>query len=213
MTPFRFFLAGFAILLAMTAPSRAQDLSSLTHLLSTTAGEQKSVASIGEGKVTVVSFWATWCKPCKEEMRAMFPIVQKFQGAIEYIAISIDDTKTMAKVAPFVSSKGYTFTVLLDPNRDLFKSLNGTDVPYTLVYTAGGKLHSKHDGFLPGDEVKMEQTLISLVGSKKEVEDPATPSGINASPEGTAAPATGTESDAFGSGDAPTPSTEPPSQR
>lgn len=93
----------------------------------------------------------------------MMPLVQKFQGKVEYIAVSIDDTKTMSKVGPYISSKGYTFSVLLDPSKDLFRALNGTDVPYTLVYGADGKLVSKHDGFLAGDEVKMEAELIKLV--------------------------------------------------
>jgi cytochrome c biogenesis protein CcmG, thiol:disulfide interchange protein DsbE len=161
-----FALTVFAALV-VTSRATAQNLSSLDQLLAKPSGEQASVATIGKGKVTVVSFWATWCKPCKEEMRAMFPLIQKFQGDVEYIAISIDDTKTMSKVGPYVSSKGYTFTVLLDPNKDLFRSLNGTDVPYTLVYAADGTLHSKHDGYLAGDEVKMEQELIALVGEAK----------------------------------------------
>lgn len=157
-------LAVLACLTVVGSRATAQNLSSLDQLLARPNGEQTSVAAIGKGKVTVVSFWATWCKPCKEEMRAMFPLIQKFQGQVEYVAISIDDTKTMSKVAPFISSKGYTFTVLLDPNRDLFRSLNGTDVPYTLVYKADGTLNSKHDGFLAGDEVRMEKELIALVG-------------------------------------------------
>lgn len=164
-------------LLLVSGRATAQNLSSLDQLLAKTSGEQTSVAEIGKGKVTVVSFWATWCKPCKEEMRAMFPLVQKLQGKVEYIAISIDDTKTMSKVAPFISSKGYTFTVLLDPNRDLFRSLNGTDVPYTLVYKADGTLHTKHDGFLAGDEVKMENELIALIGGDAGAAMPAKTNG------------------------------------
>lgn len=152
-----------AAIFAGATSASAQDLASLDQLLAKPNGEKTSVAQLGAGKVTVVSFWATWCKPCKEEMRAVFPLIQKFQGKVEYIAISIDDTKTMSKVGPYVSSKGYTFAVLLDPSKDLFRSLNGTDVPYTLIYKADGTLHSKHDGYLAGDEVKLEEVLIGLV--------------------------------------------------
>jgi cytochrome c biogenesis protein CcmG, thiol:disulfide interchange protein DsbE len=162
-------------LVLMTGRASAQTLSSLDQLLAKPNGEQASVASIGKGKVTVVSFWATWCKPCKEEMRAMFPIVQKMQGKVEYVAVSIDDTKTMSKVGPFVSAKGYTFTVLLDPNRELFRALNGTDVPYTLVFKADGTLHSKHDGYLAGDEVKLEKELIMLTSEAEANAAPAAP--------------------------------------
>jgi thiol-disulfide isomerase/thioredoxin len=171
-------LVAFTLVVALFASGRAsaQTLASLDQLLAKPTGGQASVAELGKGKVTIVSFWATWCKPCKEEMRAMFPLIQKFEGKVQYIAISIDDTKTMAKVGPYVSSKGYTFTVLLDPNRDLFRSLNGTDVPYTLVYNADGTLHSKHDGYLAGDEAKMEKELIALTGGAGTEQAPAAPS-------------------------------------
>jgi thiol-disulfide isomerase/thioredoxin len=177
--------ATFFAALLVTGSANAQSLSTLDQLLAKPDGQKASIANIGKGKVTIVSFWATWCKPCKEEMRAMYPIIQKFNGQVEYIAVSIDDTKTMSKVGPFIAQKGYSFTVLLDPNRDLFRSLNGTDVPYTLVYKADGTLHSKHDGFLAGDEVKMEKELIALVG-----EGPA------------ATPETGTTQDANATPDA-----------
>jgi cytochrome c biogenesis protein CcmG/thiol:disulfide interchange protein DsbE len=156
-------LAAFCV--AMSAHPSAQTVSSLTTLLSTPTGEQSSVATLGSGKVTVVSFWATWCKPCKEEMKAMSPIYDKMKDKVAYVAISIDNTKTMAKVASYIKSQGYAFSVLLDPNSDVFRTLNGSNVPYTLIFNADGTLHSKHDGYLEGDAVKLEQELAGLVGT------------------------------------------------
>lgn len=142
--------------------AHAQNLSSLSTQLATPAGDQTSVATIGQGKVTVVSFWATWCKPCKEEMKAMQPIFDKMKEKIAYVAISIDNTKTMAKVGPYVKSQGYSFSVLLDPNSEVFRAVNGANVPYTLVFNADGTLHSKHDGYLEGDAAKLEEELAAL---------------------------------------------------
>lgn len=154
-------LAGCAML---TSVAGAQTLPALSTQLSTPSGEQTSVAMIGKGKVTVVSFWATWCKPCKEEMKAMQPLYDKLkEKGLEYVAVSIDNTKTMAKVAPYISSKGYTFPVLLDPNKDLFQALNGSDVPFTLIFKADGTLFAKHDGYLEGDEEKLEKELTALL--------------------------------------------------
>jgi hypothetical protein len=53
--------------------------------------------------------------------------------------------------------------VLLDPNSELFLNLNGTNVPYTLIYDATGKLIAKHDGYLEGDQAKIESELDELV--------------------------------------------------
>ncbi len=150
---------------AFTATASAQNISTLNTLLATPSGEQTSVAEKGRGKVTVVSFWATWCKPCKEEMKAMAPIYEKLKEKIAYIAISIDNTKTMAKVASYIKSQGYTFSVLLDPNSEVFRAVNGNNVPYTLIFNADGTLHSKHDGYLEGDAEKMEQELTQLANA------------------------------------------------
>lgn len=158
------FLAALAGFLLQSAVAGAQTLSSLSNQLSTPNGTETSVAKLGAGKVTVVSFWATWCKPCKEEMKAMAPIYARLKDkGFQYVAISIDNTKTMAKVAPYIASKDYTFPVLLDPNSDLFRSLNGTDVPFTLIFKADGTLYSKHDGYLEGDEAKLEAELTTLL--------------------------------------------------
>lgn len=161
----RSFLLVAFLFIALSVSASAQKLTTLTTLLATPAGEQTTVAKLGTGKVTVVSFWATWCKPCKEEMKAMQPVYEKMKDKVTYIAISIDNTKTMAKVAPYVKSQGYTFPVLLDPNSEVFRALNGTNVPYTLIFNADGTLHSKHDGYLEGDAEKLAQELETLSAS------------------------------------------------
>jgi thiol-disulfide isomerase/thioredoxin len=153
-----------ALLFVAVADASAQNLSTLSTLLSTPSGDQASVAKLGEGKVTIVSFWATWCKPCKEEMKAMQPLYDRLkEKGVQYVAVSIDNTKTMAKVGPYIASKGYTFPVLLDPNSELFRAVNGTEVPFTLVYNADGTLHAKHDGYFDGDETKLEKEITDLV--------------------------------------------------
>ncbi len=148
-----------ALLLVASATLTAQSISTLTTPLTTPDGAQQTIAELGQGKPTIVSFWATWCKPCKEEMKAMWELYQKMGDRFQYIAVSIDNTKTMAKVGPYIRSKGYTFPVLLDPNSEVFQTLGGTNVPYALMFNADGTLHSKHDGFLEGDEAKIEEEL------------------------------------------------------
>lgn len=152
-----------AFLVIGTIAASAQSIATFSNMLSTPTGEQKSVAQLGTGKVTIVSFWATWCKPCKAEMAAVGPKYEELKAkGIEYIAVSIDNTKTMAKVAPYLASKGYHFPVLLDPNSEVFRAANGTDVPYTLVFKADGTLHAKHNGFLEGDEEKLVEEATAL---------------------------------------------------
>ncbi len=157
-------LASLALAIVMSASSlTAQPLSSLSTPLATTGGDQTTISALGNGKVTIVSFGATWCVPCKKEMKAingLYPTMQ--ENNIEYIAVFIDNTKTMARVGPYVTSKGFLFPVLLDPNSEVFEAVNGTEVPYTLVYDAAGALQFKHDGYLEGDEEHLMEEAMSL---------------------------------------------------
>jgi len=141
----------------------SQSASSLTKLLTNALGGQNSIASLAAGKVTVVSFWATWCEPCKKEQEAMKEFYSKMkEKGIEYIAVSIDNTKTMAKVAPFVKAKKYPFPVLIDSNSEIFSALNGVNVPYTVIFNKKGVLVEKHEGYLKGDEKKLFDKVIAL---------------------------------------------------
>jgi thiol-disulfide isomerase/thioredoxin len=143
------------IALAGAGSATAQTISSLSTPLATPSGERSSIAELGHGKVTVVVFWMTSCQPSKHELEALQEISTAMGNSVAVVAISIDNTKTMAKVGPLVRSKGYTFPVLLDPNSDLFNGLNGQDHPYTLIFNAAGALVERWGGFLQGDGLKL----------------------------------------------------------
>jgi cytochrome c biogenesis protein CcmG, thiol:disulfide interchange protein DsbE len=151
---FRFFL--IALLVSIGAGSAmAQNLSSLTTPLSTTSGERASIAELGRGKVTVLVFWITGCQPSKHELDALQDLSTTMGDTVAIVAVSIDNTKTMARVGSLVRSKGYSFPVLLDPNSDVFNALNGQDHPYTLIFNREGVVTEKLSGFLQGDEARL----------------------------------------------------------
>ena len=152
-----------AFLLSVTG-SLAQNLSTLSTPLEAPDGTQTSLADLGAGKVTIVSFGATWCVPCKKEMQAVNDIYDSLQSNnIQYVAVFIDNTKTMSKVGPYVTAKKFKFPVLLDPNQEVFETVNGTEVPYALIYDQNGELKFKHDGSFEGDEEHLMEEALSLV--------------------------------------------------
>ena len=73
-----------------------------------------------DGKPVIISLWATWCKPCVAELVAIADVYDDWveETGVKLYAISIDDSKTAARVAPFVSGKGWDYEVLQDPNWD-----------------------------------------------------------------------------------------------
>lgn len=115
-------------------------------------GEQRAFSQVIEGDAPViVSFWATWCKPCLKEMEAIKELQEEWQGKVRVVSISIDDARSKAKVPAFVKSKELPFEIFMDSNQELFKSLGGSTVPFVFIYHKGKPVY-KHSGYTPGDE-------------------------------------------------------------
>lgn len=119
---------------------------------------------VGKGKIVVMSFWATWCSPCKRELDAISDIYEDWQEEydVELLAITIDDARSMAKVPSLVETKGWEFTVLADSKRELQKALNFQSVPQTFLLDKDGNIVYTHTGYNPGDEMELEDKIIAL---------------------------------------------------
>ena len=116
------------------------------------------------GKPLIISFWATWCKPCIKELTAIHEKLPDWQDetGVELVAVSIDDSRSSAKVAPFVSGRGWDFRVLLDVNGDLKRALNVINVPHTFLYDGSGKLVWQHTTYAEGDEEELYRKIKEL---------------------------------------------------
>jgi len=114
-------------------------------------------------KPVVISFWATWCGPCIKELKAINSVYDKWQKelGVELVAVSIDDSRTKARVKPQVSGAGWKYSVLLDENHELKRAMNVVNVPYTVVVYKG-EIKFKHSNYTPGIENKIYEELKSL---------------------------------------------------
>jgi len=119
---------------------------------------------IAKDKLTIMSFWATWCSPCKRELDAIMEIYPEWQEKydVELLAITIDDSRSLAKVPAMVETKGWEYTVLADVKRELQKSLNFQTVPQTFLVDQKGNIVYSHSGYSPGDEYALEDELKGL---------------------------------------------------
>ena len=106
------------------------------------------------GKPMVISFFATWCKPCNRELSAISEVYDEWQHetGVRLIAVSIDQAHHINKVKPLIDQLGWPYEVLLDPNGDLKRALGVQLIPYTLVVDGQGKTVYKHSGYVDGEE-------------------------------------------------------------
>ena len=102
----------------------------------------------------MVSFWATWCIPCKQEIKNIKDKLEgwKKEANFNYMAVSIDDARSTAMVKTYAKSQGWTFPTYTDPNSDLKRSLNFQNVPYTIIVDGQGKIVFQHSGYEEGGE-------------------------------------------------------------
>ncbi|HLP21930.1 MAG TPA: TlpA disulfide reductase family protein [Chitinophagales bacterium] len=129
-------------------------------------GKQVDVASYTKtGKITVLSFWATWCVPCKKELTNIADVYDEWKKKynMQIIAVSIDDSRSATKVKPTVEGQRWEYEVLLDVNQDLKRQLNIQSVPFTLLVDATGKIVFSHSGYVDGDEYILEEEIQKLV--------------------------------------------------
>jgi cytochrome c biogenesis protein CcmG/thiol:disulfide interchange protein DsbE len=130
-------------------------------------GNTVNFSTVAEkGKITVVSFWATWCGPCIKELEAINDKYAEWQTKynMKLVAVSIDDARNSKKVKPKVLGYGWTYQILLDENMDLARTMSVNDPPMTFIYDAEGNQVWSHQGYTPGSEDELEAKLAELSG-------------------------------------------------
>ncbi len=116
-------------------------------------------SELGDGPI-LLSFWATWCKPCLDELSEYKKLYKEFKDkGFKMYAISTDDEKTVSKVKPLVKSKGYDFPVLFDTNMDISRLYYAQSVPYSVILDKKGMIIYSHLGYMKGDEIKVKEII------------------------------------------------------
>lgn len=126
---------------------------------------------VNDGKPIIISLWATWCKPCVAELMAISDVYDDWveETGVKLYAISIDDSKTASRVAPFVNGKGFDFVVLQDQNWDLKRALNIVDIPFLCILNGKGEIVWQHTSYAPGSENEVFE-IIKKIAKGESIE-------------------------------------------
>lgn len=113
------------------------------------------------GKPVIISFWATYCKPCLRELKAIHEVYPDWQDetGVKMIIVSIDQAQDANKVKPLVDGFGWEYEVLLDPNGDFKRAMNVQNVPHVFVLDGKGKIVYNHAGYVDGGEEDIYEVL------------------------------------------------------
>jgi thiol-disulfide isomerase/thioredoxin len=158
----------FAACLCITVSSYAQELPE-TEIKDVNSGKKIAFNETFEkGKVTLISFWATWCVPCKKEIKNIslkLPSWKK-EADFNYITISEDEARAEGLVRTYAISQGWTFPFYIDANSDLKRSLSFQSVPFTIIIDKAGKVAFTHTGYEEGGEVEVFAKVKELTAAK-----------------------------------------------
>lgn len=131
-------------------------------------GKEVAVSKLTEtGNPVIISFFATWCKPCLRELSAIHEVYEDWQKetGVKLVAVSIDEGAASLKVKPLAQSLDWQYEVLLDPNSDLKRALQVQLVPTVVVVNGRGEIVYRHSGYTEGAEEEIIAQVRKTLGT------------------------------------------------
>ena len=118
-----------------------------------------------DGRPVIISFWATWCKPCNLELNTIKDLYDEWQEetGVKIVAVSIDDARTASRVKPHVDGNDWPYEVYLDQNSDLKRQMGVVNVPHTFVLNGDGEIVWQHTGYQSGAEEELIEQVRALI--------------------------------------------------
>lgn len=164
------------LVLLFVSQSVLQAEQAADFMLKDTQGKNRSLTEyLAEGPV-LISFWATWCVPCKKEMPGLIEIWNTYSDSgLTLLAIAVDTPRTQAKVKSYARSQSWEMPVLLDTSGKLLRQYQGNNPPMTILIDPAGEMVFKHSGYAPGDEENIAAAVAALFEQMPQAEATSEP--------------------------------------
>jgi len=118
---------------------------------------------VGKGPI-LLCFWSSCCKSAVIQIEDFSKLFDEFQDeGFTMLAIAVDDENTVAKVKPYVMSKGFKFPVLYDSDGTVSRLYYAYDVPFSVLIDKTGVLTYSHLGYMKGDDIELGNKIKILL--------------------------------------------------
>ena len=125
-------------------------------------GEQITLSKL-KGKVVVVNFWATWCPPCRQELKVVEKeLINRFKGK-DFVFLPISRGEAKKTVEAFREQNGYTFPMGLDSKQTIYKKYASNYIPRNFVVGKDGKVIYVSVGYEPKEFAEMVEVIEKAV--------------------------------------------------
>ncbi len=117
------------------------------------------------GKIQLVSLWATWCGPCKRELNALEAVYPKWKDdyGVEIVAITLDNARSVKRAHTMALREEWPYTFFSDSDGVLAGGLGVRGIPYSMLIDQEGNIVSTSEGYYDGYEAEMEKKIKDLV--------------------------------------------------
>jgi len=116
----------------------------------------------------LITFWALWCNPCKEELQALNRLKDEYPfNQISIVAVNQDRPRSLARVRSYISTHRFPFIFCIDPNQDLLHLFNSWAIPFTVLISKEREIILRHTGYLSGDEKFLQKEIELHLQNKK----------------------------------------------
>jgi len=133
------------------------------------SGKDIPLGSLLSKKVTFITFWASWCPPCRMELPELQKLYNKYKGkGFQVIGINLDRDSSVKRAIEFAKKLKLTFPILRDSKEKLTAPMGISSIPTMLIVDGKGKIIEAHQGFSRQGENEFSEIIEKMIAGTKK---------------------------------------------